>query len=265
MDQLMKLPCDVAYAGNTGLVGWEGRIVSDTTSFKEYLQSVVAPRVSDAPYSFESDMRSLATTGMATSFVERLLKALPASKDWEIGEALAECTLVTNEMQEIHWPWNSVRDRRTPRASLPGADLVGFCQDDESVLLLFGEVKTSSDENTPPGVMTGSSGMTWQLEQNATRLDIQHALLKWLHARCYSQPLKDLFKKAVVRYLESGGKDLMLVGVLIRDTKPNEADLLGRCEFLAEKLPSPTRIELIAWYLPIKISSLPHLLEQVST
>ena len=154
-----------------------------------------------------------------------------------------------------------MRDRRTPRASLPGADLVGFYREDDTVLLLFGEVKTSSDTKTPPGVMNGGSGMTWQLEQSATRLDVQHALLKWLHARCYDSPYHDLYKRAVARYLESEGKDLMLVGVLLRDTTPSERDLKARGKTFAEKLPAPTRIDLVAWYLPQPIADWSKLLQ----
>ena len=102
-------------------------------------------------------MRGLATTGMNTEFVERLLNAVPGPKNWEIGEALAECMLAAGPRCEIRWPWHSVRDCRTPRASLPGADLVGFCRKGEVVLLLFGEVKTSQDESSPPRVMYGTA------------------------------------------------------------------------------------------------------------
>src|SRR5690606_29430437 len=126
------------------------------------------------------------------------------------------------------WPWNTVRDRRTPRASLPGTDLVGFYRQGETVLLLFGEVKTSSEQSAPPNVMYGGSGMTWQLEESAKRLDIQRSLLQWLHARCLVEPYRDLYEKAVSRYLCSEGKELLIVGVLIRDTQPNEADLQSR-------------------------------------
>lgn len=242
-----SLCCSVSYAGRAGSAGWEGRVV-DSGRFPDYMRNVVKPRIADAASSFAADLRGLATTGMATEFVERLLKALPNSNGWEIGEALAECALGSDSGREVHWPWNTVRDRRTPRASLPGADLVGFYREHDTVLLLFGEVKTSSDASTPPGVMSGGSGMSWQLEQSATRLDVQHALLKWLHARCGEPPYRDLYEKAVARYLESTGKDLLLVGVLIRDTTPSEADLKARGETLALVLPGPTRIELIAWY-----------------
>ncbi len=202
----------------------------------------------------------MATTGMQTTFVENLLRAVPAEKSWAIGEALAECVLADDHTREICWPWNLVRDRRTPRASLPGADLVGFCKEGQSVLLLFGEVKTSSDAGTPPKVMNGSGGMTWQLEEEATRLDIQHALLKWLRSRCDTPEHRELYQAAVRRYVQSVGKEILLVGILLRDTGPDELDLTARAKALAAKLGSPTRIEITAWYLPVPIKDWPPLL-----
>ncbi len=108
--------------------------------------------------------------------------------------------------------------------------MVGFYRENDTVLLLFGEVKTSSDTYTPSGVMSGGSGMTWQLEQSATRLDIQHALLRWLHARCQDQPYRDLSRKAVKRYLSSEGKELLLVGFyqrLLASGKPKKVALVA--------------------------------------
>ncbi len=252
----------VCYSGHADSARWQGRLVLDAERFKGFVREVVRPRVADVASSFEANLRGLATTGMATEFVEHLLKAVPEPEDWEVGEALAECALQHDWGHEVHWPWNTVRDRRTPRASLPGSDLVGFCREGDSVLLLFGEVKTSSDANTPPNVMYGASGMAWQLEQSATRLDIQHALLKWLHSRCQSEQYRDLYEKAVSRYLESEGKELLLVGILIRDTVPSELDLKGRGQALSNILGSPLRIELIAWYLPVPIAEWPKLLQE---
>ena len=244
------------------MVGWQGRVVEDQAEFIAYLREVVCPRIADADSSFSTEMRGLATTGMQTEFVERLLNAVPGPKDWEIGEAFAECMLAADPHCEVRWPWNSVRDRRTPRASLPGADLVGFCRKDDVVLLLFGEVKTSKDVGSPPGVMYGGSGMIWQLERSATRLDIQHSLLKWLYERCASHSDRDLYKKAVARYLSSEGKELLLVGALIRDTPSTESDLESRGRALFAMFPKPTRIRLIAWYLPVKITQWQHLLQE---
>lgn len=94
------------------------------------------------------------------------------------------------------------------------------------------------------------------------RLDVQRTLLQWLHARCSEEPFRSLYEQAVRRFLSSQSKELLIVGVLIRDTPPNEADLQSRGKALAKKLPSPTRVELFAWYLPVPISEWPRLLQE---
>jgi hypothetical protein len=138
---------------------------------------------------------------------------------------------------------------------------VGFCRIDGGALLLFGEVKTSSDIGTPPNVMYGSSGMSWQLEENATRLEIQHALLRWLRARCSSPEHVDLYRAAVTSYLASQGREILLVGILLRDTSPDERDVRSRARALATRLATPTRIEIFTWYLPIPIAQWPAVLD----
>ena len=258
------LDSSVRYSGSATPVCWEGRVVDDVGQFKKYMHEIVRYRLADSDSSFDADLLGLATTGMKTQFVEHLLGIVPNPKAWEVGEAFAECALRDDTKWQVHWPWNTVRDRRTPRASLPGADLVGFYSENENVLLLFGEVKTSGDTNSPPSVMSGRSGMTWQLAESATRLDVQLALLKWLHARCQDPPYCNLYQKAVKRYLESEGKELLLVGILLRDTLPNDRDLKARANTLSEKLSKPTRIDLIAWYLPAPIADWPMLVQEVA-
>jgi hypothetical protein len=252
----------IVYSGVHQGASWCGRAVNDREQFACFLREVVRPRIADADSGFETDLRSLATTDMATDQVERLLRAVPDPEGWEIGEALAECALLSDSGREFCWPWNTVRDRKTPRASLPGTDLVGFCRIDGSVWLAFGEVKTSSEAKAPPNVMYGGSGMAWQLEQTVKRPDIQRTLLQWLHTRCSSGPHRSLYEAAVRRFLDSGGKELVIVGVLVRDTSPNKADFEARGKALATKLPAPTRIELFAWYLPVPIIDWPALLRE---
>lgn len=252
----------VAYSGKVGSVRWEGRSVYRPEQFRRYLRDVVRPRLADEESSFEAELLGLATTGVETRFVERVLQAVPEPEAWEIGEAFAECVLRDDPDREVHWPWNTVRDRRTPRASLPGADLVGFCRDGADVFLLIGEVKTSSDTDTPPSVMRGVGGMVGQLEQTARRDDVQRALLQWLHARCRSPYYFDLFRQAVERHAASGGRALMLVGVLLRDTPPSELDLKSSGEALAGRSSEGTRIDLTAWYLPVQIAAWPALVQE---
>ena len=252
----------IRYSGSKDSAQWRGHVVVDEDRFKSYVAGRVKARMEDdeAQGQFAAELHGMATTGMATEFVETLLQAVSEEKSWAVGEALAECVLADDETREVCWPWNLVRDRRTPRASLPGADLVGFCKEGDAVLLLFGEVKTSSDASTPPNVMNGSGGMAWQLKNEATDLNIQHALLKWLRARCASAEHQALYQAAVCRYVQSLGKEILLVGILLRDTEPNELDVTARAKALAASLGSPTRIEITAWYLPVPIKNWPALL-----
>lgn len=262
MTMVPALSPEMRYSGSKGSAHWYGLAVAHEDRFRSYMARRVKARVEDdeARDPFAAELRGMATTGMTTEFVENLLRAVPEDKSWAIGEALAECLLADDETREICWPWNLVRDRRTPRASLPGADLVGFCKEGEDVFLLFGEVKTSSDAGTPPRVMNGSGGMAWQLKEEATRLDIQHVLLKWLRARCESAEHRALYQAAVHRYVRSYGRDILLVGVLLRDTEPDELDVTARAKALARNLGRPTRIEITAWYLPVPIEDWPALL-----
>ena len=260
--QVTALPATVAYTGSEGVARWEGHEVSDENAFRLFLRGPVAGRMRDigAQEPFEDELRALATTGLGTEFLECFLVAVPEESDWEIGEALAETILEEDENREVVWPWNERRDRRTPQASLPGADLVGFCRDTRGFALLFGEVKTSSEVGAPPQVMYGRSGMTWQLEGNATRLGVQHSLLKWLRFRCLTPDLVTMYREAVGRYLNSSGKDLLLIGVLLRDTGSDERDVMSRARYLAGRLDNPTRVEVLAWYLPIAVAEWPEVL-----
>ena len=101
--------------------------------------------------------------------------------------------------------------------------------------------------------MYGRHGMTWQLDRSATQLGIQHALLQWLTFRCRTTQLRSAYENSVRRYLESEGKDMLIVGMLLRDTAPNERDVASRAKHLST-LPAPTRVEITAWYLPVPIS-----------
>lgn len=253
---------DICYSGSKDLATWRGFTVGSEELFREYVDNRVKARVDDDELHkpFASELHAMATTEMETEFVEKLLRAVPEEKSWAVGEAFAECVLEDDDSREICWPWNEVRDRRTPRASLPGADLVGFCKEGDTVLLLFGEVKTSSSDESPPKVMSGSGGMAWQLKEEATRLDLQHSLLKWLRSRCEAPDHRALYLAAVQRYVQSKGKEILLVGVLLRDTEPNERDLIARAKSLVSSIGHPTRIEFSAWYLPVPIEEWPSLL-----
>lgn len=195
----------------------------------------------------EEELKAVASTQMAADTLAAVLDCSPSPLDWEIGEALAECLL--QDEFGARWPWNENRDRKTPKASLPGADIVGFIGDGDATRLLLGEVKTSSDHLTPPGVMAGRSGLKHQVDELATERGIHKALLSWLSARCRNTAHWPSFMAASRRYLASGGTDFAVVGILLRDTTPEELDLKARGISLSTGTPLP-EVRLDAWYVP---------------
>jgi len=248
-----------SYQGNQGQVVWHGRHSTVETEFDAYLRDKVSKRLFDEEHRIdvEGDLRALATTQMASDTLRQLLRSEPDKYPWEVGEALAECLL--EDEFGLQWPWNMDRDRRTPRASLPGADLVGFITEGGEVRLVLGEVKTSPDPAAPPNLMYGRSGMIHQIDRLATNSEIHWALVKWLHARCKNTSLWQNFQKAIQKYLRSGGHEFILFGILMRDTQPKELDLTNRAVAIAARLRAPCKLELDAWYLPRPIPEWPRL------
>ena len=231
--------------------------MADGKMFASFMANDVASRLHDesGANDFKMQLRSLATTGFAVDSLEAILAAeVPEERDWAVGEAMAEAYLTRT--RNISWPWNMERDKRTPKASLPGADLVGFEINGDDIRLALGEVKTSGDASTPPNVMNGRSGMAHQIDSLASGLRLISQLLKWLWPRCKNTVHAPSFNTAVTALLRSGNKDIALFGVLIRDTVPNEHDLQSRGHSLAKILHDPSSCQLIALYLPCAITDL---------
>lgn len=251
------LTCTPKYQHSDGQVKWRGNSVDDQDEFNAYLSGPTRSRLFDEEQraQYEADLRALATTDMASDTIKQLLASEPAKESWEVGEALAECFL--EEERGVRFPWNTERDKRTPKASLPGADLVGLMEDGNEALLVLGEVKSSSEEKYPPQVMTGKSGMIHQLDILASDISIHNCLLTYLHRRCKGTDLWPLYQKAATRYLASGGRAIKLIGMLMRDTSSNELDLKNRAKALSTSVSAPTVVELDAWYLPTPIDAWP--------
>ena len=245
----------IIYAGQDRQVSWRGVRMAEGDDFETFISTNVSSRFHDEEGSaeFESHLQGLANTGFARQNLHAIMEAeIPEQRTWAVGEAMAEAYL--EHEYQITWPWNMARDRRNPDASLPGADLVGFKTDGADVRLVLGEVKTSTDSNTPPSVMSGRSGMVHQIDNLASNIRIIGQLLKWLLPRCKNTNHEAKFNAAVSLLLDSGNKAIALFGVLIRDTEANELDLRARCQTLAGNLQDPVICNLIAIYLPCAIS-----------
>jgi hypothetical protein len=77
-----------------------------------------------------------------------------------------------------------------------------------------------------------------------------------LFHRTRGETYEQAFKSSCINYFNSQTKDILLFGILIRDTAPNEKDLSGRGQALRGKLSAPTQCHLIALYLPWDIEQL---------
>jgi hypothetical protein len=232
----------VSYETLDRQVSWKGISMADGSMFNSFMTTEVSSRLhdEDGRDDFNAHLRSLATTGFANKNLSEILAAqIPEERDWAVGEAMAEAYLTRH--YNVTWPWNMERDKRTPKASLPGADLIGFEINGKDVRLALGEVKTSGDVKTPPGVMNGRSGMSHQIHNLASNLGLICTVLYWLLPRCKGNVHESSFNVAIGLFFNSGNKDIALFGVLIRDTQQNELDLQARGQILAGSLQAPSR------------------------
>tara|TARA_R110002072_G_C7965380_1_gene534269 strand:- start:3365 stop:4141 length:777 start_codon:yes stop_codon:yes gene_type:complete len=249
---------EIVYNGKIGSVAWQGIKFLEGEEFHGFLTNEVSIRLTDEETKDEltHHLRGLASTGFEKENLESILTAdMPEERDWAIGEAIAEVWL--SGRHGVVWPWNMERDKRTPKASLPGADLVGFVETENRVHFAFGEVKSSSHPNTPPNVMYGKSGMTRQLESLATDTALLYQLIKWLWPRCRTGSFSKKFDDAVKTLIASENKALYLFGVLLRDTQANNLDVISRASGLSEITTAPMNCSLTALYLPCRIRDLP--------
>ena len=107
--------------------------------------------------------------------------------------------------------------------------MVGFIEVDGQVVFLFGEVKTSSETaNRPPQVMTNNEGMENQLKDLYNNHNKRRVLISYLRNKAKLQPEGDSFKddlEAGIQSYYSSTGNYQLIGVLVRDVEPDEADL----------------------------------------
>lgn len=197
----------------------------------------------------------LADTEFSRENLEILLADDDVPEEWRVGEALAESYLTDN--RDCLFPWPDGRDERKRGSSLPGADLVGFQCDHGQDRFAFAEVKTSGENNHPPGVMYGRHGFKQQLEDLRDRKDIRIDLILYLGYRATNASWSNRFRAAFAVFLQNTC-DVRIFGLLVRDVDPHEDDLRARVSRLNAECPAMMRIEMMALYLPSgSISTLP--------
>jgi len=188
-------------------------------------------------------------TNFNHSGIQRVLDAVKSPENWRVGEAIGEGYLCSH--RSCNFPWPDSRDERKSGSSLPGADLVGFeLINDDNVRFAFGEVKTSSELQYPPGALYGRTGLKQQLEDLRDKVEIRDTLVKYLAFRAINASWKNRYVSAYRQY-NASCTDVRLYGILVRDVPHNEDDLRVRVTKLSANCPVDMRIHLLAIYLPL--------------
>lgn len=199
----------------------------------------------------KADIQQILGRLAETDFAQDGLRAVLADperlEDWRVGEAIAEAYLVDH--RGCFFPWPDMRDERAPGSSLPGADLVGFREDEHGYCLAFGEVKTSAEQQHPPRVVHGRGGLDQQLETLHDSDIVRNRLVAYLCHRATAAEWRPQFEDASRRYLQNTF-DYCLYGVLVRDVDPNVNDVRRRIDRLAQTSSGKISSELLALYLP---------------
>ena len=194
-------------------------------------------------------LESLPSTNFESIELSKILDVNEPPKNWEVGEALAESYLVQH--RDTFFPWPDGRDIRKPKSSLPGADMIGFQGKDDNIRFAFGEVKTSKEQMYPPQVVRyGEHSLNKQLSDLRDKKSLRDKVIKYLGFRATNAVWNNTYQSAVKNYLKTGGTYFAIFGVLIRDVKPDRADLETTWKLLSENCHEKTLIELWAIYLP---------------
>lgn len=195
-------------------------------------------------------MSNVSLTGFQTDSLKSVLKGSSTPKDWEVGEAYSEAYLTAHK--DCSFPWSDRWDEKKEKSSLPGADLVGLQKTDHESLpfrFVFGEVKTSYEKKSPPGVMYGPEGLKKQTDDLRNDRQLRATLVRYLLVRAMGSDWETDFQSAMKRFL-AASTDVAVFGVLVRDTSPNPKDIRARAKGLAKDCPKKMHVELLAIYLP---------------
>lgn len=201
------------------------------------------------------EFNDLISTDFDTSYLVDILKLDDIIENhipWRIGEAFAEYFIETT--LPVKFYYNELRDTRNVFGNKTGADLLGFININGENIFLFGEVKTSSEEKSPPNVLQGRHGMIDQLKNLSENTKITRQLVRNFGFKVKDLDNTDPFRIDYLSALKNYTfEKFHLIGILVRDTEPNKNDLRARFNNLSEYITNEIGLNLTALYIPIKI------------
>lgn len=236
----------LAYSIDQGAVTATGYLLedADVARVTPSVQSIL--RDDAGIHEAREALADLPKTTFENERLEKILAPPTSFEEWRVGEALAEHHLATDLGCEFPWPDN--RSTRNPNSSGGGVDLIGF-HVGSRVRFVFVEAKTSHEQSWPPSSLTSrSQGLHHQLSGlNASDERSQWAI-KYLMSNGLGKPWFYTFRQALTTYL-TNEKDVIIYGILIHASNPNQNDLRARASSLAKSVEEPTSMALVAIYL----------------
>lgn len=239
-----------------------GYLAASEAACRRYFRERVAGKVaeSDGTEELRSHLIELGATGFDLSALAEQVEASPRAKDWEVGEAFAE--VVLEDEHGALFPWPTAFDKRSPKASLQGPDLVGFHRK-AAPRFVFGEVKSTSEQRVPPQVVhSGDHCLKDQMQRLCHSSSLRQTLIEYLLVRTKETAWEEAFNEALENYASD---DLWLAGVLVSGGRePNEADLTRICAEIGHK-GGKTDVSLLGFYLPFPKADWPELIAEGGT
>lgn len=206
--------------------------------FDEYLRTRVKDRCTGKDLE-----RTHAVGGFDSTHIDEILSTEPPVESWKIGECVAECFLEDDKSARLP---NPRLVQKNPKASTAGPDLAGLSTEG---VFLFGEVKTTGASGSPRIVKR----MTEQLENILESKSTRRSLIRWIMYMARKSEWEKDADKALSEYLD--GK-YMVVGVLVRDTKPQKADLDSEFSRIQKRTAVGVLLALYALYLPVAVGQM---------
>lgn len=245
----MAIEWDTTFQDNEGKISITGYSSDYVSDFKDYIENEFTDRIDyySGKKSFKEIISNLAETDFETQTIEQALEQDVSYQDW--GEYFAFDQIENHLNLKIPWP--AAWDKRVEKASLPGADIVSFKYEEDNVIFVFGEIKTSSEERAPPTVVIKKNkGLIDQIKKLTNKVKITH-LIQWLSLKSVGKDWEKDFQNAVKYYFKSN-VGYCLLGLLIRDTDPKKNDL--NCVF--DKLKNiSVSTNFYCFYAPINIET----------
>jgi hypothetical protein len=239
---------------------FEGVSFSDT-EIKNIFQNSVKEKLLDTDgtnelvRNFEEEFNDIKTTDFDDTYLLDIFKLddiITEHNEWRIGEVFAEYYIETTTTAKFYI--NELRDARNIFGNKTGADLLGFIEIAGETIFLFGEVKTSAEEKSPPNVLYGSTGMIDQIIELSKEKRVQRQLIRNLAFKVKDLDKTNPFRIDFLQSFKNYKYDKFhLFGVLVRDTISNIKDLEARFKNLSSSIKKETNLKLIALYVPVKM------------